>query len=112
MQVTIAEYSGQINFQGGETITCGRGEALYHVPHAGQGDGDDHAWGARLECRPQHPARDCNERSLLRRFGAGVKILTMIRIEHYTAYREERTEESSRSVTSFSMDGGVGGITY
>ena len=28
--------------------------------------------GGRIECRAQKPARDCNERSLLRRFGAGI----------------------------------------
>ncbi|WP_204282233.1 hypothetical protein, partial [Serratia marcescens] len=44
---------------------------------------------AIVSCRPQLPARDCNERSLLRRFGAGVKILNMLTTETYTAYREE-----------------------
>ncbi len=67
-----------------------------------------------MECRPQKPGRDCNERSLLRRFGAGVKVLTMIMTETYTAYREEEDREaSSVSVTTaMSLDGGVGGIVY
>ena len=61
--------------------------------------------------RRQTPARDCNERSLLRRFGAGVKVLTITEIETYTAYREE--EERLQTVSgSLSLDGGVGGYIY
>ena len=121
LQYTIAEWSGRADFSGGETVTCRRGEALYHVPGhfggRGHGDGDDvdaTEGSARvtLECRPQRPARDCNERSLLRRYGAGIKVLTMIRIEHYQAFREEHYQTSSSTSSSFSMDGGVGGIAY
>ena len=62
----------------------------------------------------QKPARDCNERSLLRRFGAGVKIIKIIITETYTAYREEQTRTVSSSSSSFSMDidGGVGGVAH
>lgn len=115
MQYTIAEWNGRVDFSGGETITCARGEALYHSPgrggRHGAAGGDE---GASLECRPQRPARDCNERSLLRRYGAGIKILTIVRVEHYQAYREEHYQQSSSSasMSSFSMDGGVGGIAY
>ncbi|MDB5432039.1 MAG: hypothetical protein JWP35_3155 [Caulobacter sp.] len=114
MQYTWSEYKGQIDFTGGRTVVCGKGEALYHAygaaalaggPNGGQG-------GAQLVCKPQKPARDCNERSLLRRFGAGVKVLTIVIVETYTAYREERTQESSSSMTTMSLDGGVGGIVY
>jgi hypothetical protein len=100
MQVTIAQFREKISFEGGQTLACQKNEALYHIP--GQGSG-------RLECRTQKPARDCNERSLLRRFGAGIKILTLVRTETYTAYRE--TSHGSESV-SMSFDGGVGGIAY
>jgi hypothetical protein len=96
LQYTAAEFFGKIDFSKGQTTMCGKGEALYHSP------------GGKLACRPQKPARDCNERSLLRRFGAGVKILTMTIVETYTAYREESTETAS----SMSLDGGVGGIVY
>ena len=65
--------------------------------------------GAQLGCRPQKPARDCNERSLLRRFGAGIKIITMSWFETYTAYREESYESAT---TTMSLDGGVGGVVY
>jgi hypothetical protein len=100
MQVTIAEWKERISFEGGQTMSCHKGDALYHV--AGKG-------GGRLECRPQKPARDCNERSLLRRFGAGWKVLTLLIVEKYTAYREEH--ESSGG-TVMSLDGGVGGVVY
>ena len=63
MQYTLAEFSGQADFNHGQTIVCNKGESLYHS-----------AAGA-LQCRPQTPARDCNERSLLRRFGAGIKVM-------------------------------------
>ncbi|MBQ1542208.1 MAG: hypothetical protein IIZ63_09410 [Caulobacteraceae bacterium] len=81
---------------GDKTYDCQKGDALYHAP------------GGRLECRKQKPARDCNERSLLRRYGAGEKILTVVRTETYTAYREETTQTAS----SMSLDGGVGGVVY
>jgi hypothetical protein len=98
MQATIAEYHDAIAFDHGWTLSCDKGQALYHHP------------GGKVECLIQKPARDCNERSLLRRFGAGVKILSMITTEKYTAYREESVQSSSAS--SMSLDGGVGGIMY
>jgi len=97
MQVTWSEYLGKVDFSGGQTMACAKGEALYLGA------------GRKLECRPQKPARDCNERSLLRRFGAGIKILTIV--ETYTAYREEE-ESSSFATTTMSLDGGVGGVAY
>jgi len=100
MQVTIAQFREKISFEGGQTLTCQKGEALYHAPGKDAG---------RLECRPQKPARDCNERSLLRRFGAGIKVLTLVYTEKYTAYRESSHESSS---VAMSLDGGVGGIAY
>src|SRR6185437_12012773 len=98
MQVTIAQWREQVSFEGGQTLACQKGEALWHT--AGQG-------GGRLVCRPQIPARDCNERSLLRRFGAGIKILTIVTTEKYQAYREH---SSGAVTTAMSFDGGVGGI--
>jgi hypothetical protein len=98
MQYVFATYAGQIAFDHGQTVTCLKAQALYHAP------------GGHLECRAQRPARDCNERSLLRRFGAGVKILTMLRIERYTDYREESVQ--TQAAGSISLDGGVGGMVY
>ncbi|WP_374575480.1 hypothetical protein [Phenylobacterium sp.] len=98
LQWTVADFDGKIDFSGGKTMACDKNQALYHAP------------GGKVECRRQKPARDCNERSLLRRFGAGIKVLTFISTETYTAYREE--EEASSYSSSMSLDGGVGGIAY
>jgi len=101
MQYTLAAYEGQIDFSHGQTVSCAKNEALYHAP------------GGHVACRAQKPARDCNERSLLRRFGAGVKILVMITTEKYSAYREQQSESTSvMSGGSISLDGGVGGVTF
>lgn len=104
MQYVIGGYEGisDANF-GGETYVCAKNQALYYAPGA---------QGGTIACRPQKPARDCNERSLLRRYGAGVKVLTILTTEKYTAYREETVRESSMSGMSLSLDGGVGGVVY
>lgn len=102
LQLTMAEYLGDINFDQGETLTCAKGEALWH------------GRGGLIECRPQKRERDCNERSLLRRYGAGVKILTLVREETYTEYREEvvQTAGAVASGAAIMLDGGVGGRVF
>ena len=100
LQATIADYEGDISFDHGETLTCRKHEALWYG-----GDG-------RLECRPEKPERDCNERSLLRRYGAGLKILTLYREEEYTEYREEVVEGTAVMTGSITLDGGVGGRVF
>jgi len=103
LQVTIAEYLGQISFDGGEILACQKEEALYHRP------------GGLLECRRQIRERDCNERSLLRRYGAGVKILTIVREETITAYRDEvvaAEASAAAGAASIMLDGGVGGRVF
>jgi hypothetical protein len=106
MQWTMADYLGKIDFSQGQTFTCNKGEALVLSRVDGQAQG-------KLQCLPQKPARDCNERSLLRRFGAGVKIIKIITVETYTAYREEQTQTASSSGSfSMSVDGGVGGVAH
>lgn len=129
MQITFADYDGKISFEHGQTMMCAKGEALYYARasrsvvgpdggpvSAGPGGpdaiGPDGQRAGRMECRPQKAARDCNERSLLRRFGAGVKILRIITTETYTAYREEQTQSSQMSSFSMTVDGGVGGVSY
>lgn len=116
MQYVVADYSGQIDISaggGGQTFICQKNEALYHSPGlAGGPNGAQSGGQGSVSCRPQRPARDCNERSLLRRFGAGVKILTIVTTETYTAYREETVQERQTLTTSFSLDGGVGGVVY
>ena len=65
--------------------------------------------------RPDADERDCNERSLLRRYGAGVKIVTWVREEIYTEYREE-IGPGGRTVAivgaTIMLDGGVGGRVF
>ena len=104
MQYVVGAYEGGNDSSfGGETYVCGKSDALYYTPGA---------QGGAVSCRPQRPARDCNERSLLRRYGAGVKVLTILTTEKYTAYREETVRESGMSGMSLSLDGGVGGVVY
>jgi len=102
MQYVVGAYEGASQ-GGGETYICAKNEALYFSPGV---------QGGSVACRPQRPARDCNERSLLRRYGAGVKVLTMLYTERYTAEREETVREQSSSGMSLSLDGGVGGVVY
>jgi hypothetical protein len=65
MQVTLGHMvNGQASFASGETFSCLKGESLWHSP------------GGQLACRPQTPERNCNERSLLRKFGPGVKLVS------------------------------------
>ncbi len=110
MQYVIGEYDSTIDVstggRGAQTYICQKNEALYHTPGIRGGE------GGTLVCRPQRPARDCNERSLLRRYGAGVKILSILTTETYTAYREETVRETRSSGMSLSLDGGVGGVVY
>jgi hypothetical protein len=61
----------------GRSVGCAKGQALWR-----RRDG-------ALECRAQVPARDCNERSLLRRYGAGVKTVTVQTGQECVAWREE-----------------------
>lgn len=100
LQVTLADYEGgDVSFDGGDSLTCRQGEALYH------------GRGGLLECRPQTQERDCFERSLLRRYGAGVFVLTMVREELYEEYREETVVETYSGM-SLVLDGGVGGRVH
>ncbi len=100
LQATIADYEGDISFDHGATMTCRKHEALWL--------GAD----GKLECRPEKAERDCNERSLLRRYGAGVKILTMYREEEYTEYREEQAQSTTVITGAITLDGGVGGRVF
>ncbi|ASE41229.1 hypothetical protein CEP68_12995 [Brevundimonas vesicularis] len=100
LQATIADYNGDVSFDHGTTLTCRKHEALWY------------GTGGKLECRPEKPERDCNERSLLRRYGAGIKILTMYREEEYTEYREEQVESATVLTGVITLDGGVGGRVF
>ena len=99
MQYTMGVFAGTANFDHGQTITCEKNQALYHSA------------GGGLACRLQKPARDCNERSLLRRYGAGIKVLTLASARECVAYRTEVAAGQS-SPSSMALDGGVGGVVH
>lgn len=100
MQVTIGWYlDGSYDWNDAATIACRKGEALRHEP------------GGRLFCQAQEPRRNCNERSLLRRYGPGVKLVFMRREERYTERMQREVERSRHERVSMTLmlDGGVGG---
>ena len=87
-----------IDFGGGQTMSCQKGEALWF----------EHGL---VTCRVQIQQRQCNERSLLRRFGTGIKVLTLTRVEKITKRREvARASSASYGSTVMTFDGGVGGF--
>jgi hypothetical protein len=92
MQVTFGSESG--SFDGGETMACQKGEALWHEASTGA-----------LSCRPQTPERDCFERSLLRKYGPGAKVLMTRREETY----QEVEIMQCVSTAGLYLSGGVGG---
>jgi len=103
LQATIGwREDGHDRFDGGETIHCRKGEALRHTP------------GGQLSCAPQEPQRNCNERSLLRLHGPGVKLIYYRYEEVYTetvrreSVRAEASASASASMTLM-LNGGVGG---
>ena len=103
LQVTWAEWSGQVSLDhGGETFACDKGHALWRDR------------SGAIACKVQIQARDCNERSLLRRYGAGIKIVTWVREETYTEYREEVVQQAGASIVgaTIMLDGGVGGRVF
>ena len=92
LQYTVSELTGGA----GRTLTCEKGEALY-LSNSGQ-----------LTCKPQIPARDCNERSLLRRFGPGEKQAHLAATPVCRAWRE--SDPGMPTAGEMTFDGGVGGI--
>ena len=95
MTVMLGRQSnGSADFTGAQTMTCARGEALRLV-------------GGEVRCATQEPRRPCNERSLLRRYGQGDKLLTMRRTV-ITEVETTRTVASQASFNVSQFDGGVG----
>ena len=90
LQVTFGETEAH-----GESLACSKGEALWYADE-------------KLECRAQTAQRNCYERSLLRRFGTGMKVIAISKMETYTRYEEE----SFASTGSIALDGGVGGYVH
>ncbi|MFP4518598.1 MAG: hypothetical protein ACLFQ5_03995 [Oceanicaulis sp.] len=98
LQATLGwREDGHDRFDGGETIQCEKGEALRHGA------------GGRLYCATEQARRNCNERSLLRLHGPGVKLIYLRREEIYGETYERRDERSEVSSMTLMLDGGVGG---
>lgn len=103
MQVTIGDYANggwnKSSFTGGQTIVCKKGEALVHEP------------GGNLHCQAQIPRRNCNERSLLRKYGPGVKVVRWRHQEKYmkTITRMTKKVVKSKTKRTLVLSGGVGG---
>ncbi|MDG1416915.1 MAG: hypothetical protein P8P99_03860 [Maricaulis sp.] len=98
LQATIGwRTDGQDIWEDASTIMCRKGEALGYAIHG------------QLTCATQVARRNCNERSLLRRHGPGVKLVMIRRQETYTeSLRRERYASREVSMTLM-LDGGVGG---
>lgn len=100
LQATVGWYIEDVyEWDDAPTIMCRKGEALRYAP------------GGDLSCAPQIPQRNCNERSLLRVHGPGVKLIYLRREERYTEMvRHEYERESTERVSmTLMLDGGVGG---
>lgn len=106
MQVTTGEMvNGQPSFAAGETFSCKKGESVWHGA------------GGKLTCKTQTPERNCNERSLLRRFGPGVKLVEVsspktvcepaTRMVKQSVKKEVKVPRSL-AVGDLQLDGGVG----
>ncbi|MFC6196742.1 hypothetical protein [Ponticaulis profundi] len=109
MQVTIGHIiDGQADFSQASGFSCAKGEALVHKP------------GGELSCAPEVPQRNCNERSLLRKYGPGLKVVEMVverkvcvptvqtRIE---TVQREVIKEVPLATAPITFDGGVGQST-
>jgi hypothetical protein len=93
MRVVVGKMvDAKANFDDARTFECAKGEALVYQAHL-------------LSCRTQEAKRPCNERSLLRRYGPGMKLVTVRETETVTTERRQTISEQSMTL---SFDGGVG----
>ncbi|MEO0466885.1 MAG: hypothetical protein AAF216_10100 [Pseudomonadota bacterium] len=107
MQVTLGRvHEGQADFTQAQSFQCQKGEALVR-----RADGE-------LTCAAQIPQRDCNERSLLRQHGPGIKLIeskvteqtcvpqTVTRMQSVS--RQVERVRPTTSTGNIVLDGGVG----
>lgn len=88
---------GKAMFDGGQALTCNKGQALSYK-------------GGNMTCVAQIPAGNCNERSLLRRFGPGIKYVTLSRTIKVESQKQAQVQQQQQQQFRASMfvDGGVG----
>jgi hypothetical protein len=109
MDVTLGKVvNGQAVFDGGRTMSCQKGQALAYTTAPGA----NAAAAGNLVCVAQAARADCNERSLLRRFGPGVKFATVTRTETVTSTRQAAQSNVVTLRSSMFVDGGVGQGVY
>lgn len=95
MRVTLGRYEeGTAHFENGASFDCEKGQALVYRDR-------------EIVCRTQQPQRQCNERSLLRRYGPGLKIVR-IRFEEQVSIEEEVRHGMQTTAPTQMFDGGVG----
>lgn len=111
MQVTVGMIKDdQPSFEQAQSFSCQKGEALVRRANG------------QLACAIQEPERDCNERSLLRQYGPGLKLIqttgsaqqcvpqTRTRME--TRQRQVERVRATAPVGPIVLDGGVGQTVY
>jgi hypothetical protein len=109
MEVTMGKVvNGQPVFDGGRTMSCQKGQALAYSTAPGAGA----AGAGNLVCVAQAAKADCNERSLLRRFGPGIKYAMVTRTETVTSTRQAAQSNVVTLRSSMFVDGGVGQGVY
>lgn len=109
MEISLGKVvNGQPVFDGGRTMSCQKGQALAYSTAPGAGA----AAGGNLVCVAQAAKADCNERSLLRRFGPGIKYATVTRTETVTSTRQAAQSNQVTLRSSMFVDGGVGQGVY
>jgi hypothetical protein len=98
MEVAIGRMvDGRAVFDGGRTLSCDKGQALSYKSGA-------------MVCTAQQARAACNERSLLRRYGPGIKYATVTTTQQVATQRQSAQTTSFRS--SMFIDGGVGQGVY
>lgn len=94
MEVTIGRLvNGQAVWDGGRTLACGKGEALVYR-------------GGQIVCAPASRQAGCYERSLLRRHGPGIKVVTLT--SQQTVQRTRTVQAERSELRGIFLDGGVG----
>ena len=100
MEVTMGRMvDGKAVFDGGKNLTCTKGQALSYK-------------GGNVTCVAQKAAANCNERSLLRRFGPGIKYLVLTRQQTMTRQVQTQSNQITNFKSSMFVDGGVGQGVY
>ncbi|MEM1150879.1 MAG: hypothetical protein AAGI03_10000 [Pseudomonadota bacterium] len=111
MQFTVGTLvDNQPSFEQAQSYSCQKGEALVRRSNG------------QLACAVQMPERDCNERSLLRQYGPGLKLIQttgsaqqcvpQIRTRMETRQRQVERVRAAAPAGPIVLDGGVGQTVY